>query len=251
MKSRQTLRLLGQRIRLLREGRGWSQEELANRCSRHFTYIGRIERGLQNVTVTVLYEIATALGVEIAQLLTLEKHSLLDEWKVISEDVVEAVDHGFRAKVDVKGKLAELMLHKELIRLKEAKLLQSVEWLDEDDKPDFVVRFRGKELTIQCKNVRSPVKNKRPGESIRIELQKTRNAKDGTNTRGYKNDQFDVLSACLFNQTGKWEFLHIAINKLATRPDDPALLKIMQQVPPKAEASWRESVMEAIKDRLA
>ena len=97
------LKLLGRQVRTLREGRGWSQEELARRCGRHFTYIGRIERGTQNVTVEVLHEIASALGTTPGALLSMGQSPLLEQWKVTASDIVDAVGSGFRAQVDVKG----------------------------------------------------------------------------------------------------------------------------------------------------
>jgi transcriptional regulator with XRE-family HTH domain len=52
---------LGRAVRFLREQEGLSQEELAARCRMHRTYIGGIERGERNPTVTVLYRLADAL----------------------------------------------------------------------------------------------------------------------------------------------------------------------------------------------
>jgi len=241
------LRTLGTRVRGLREGHGWSQEDLARSCGRHFTYIGRIERGEQNVTVAVLHDIATALGVQIADLL-IEAHPLLASWKVSSSDVVEALAHGFRAQVDVKGKLAEWLLFKELTRLQDTGEIQELEWLDADDMPDFVIKTRGRRVTVQCKNARSPTANMNPGAPIKVELQKTRNARDGSNTRGYKTDQFSILSVCLFNRTRNWDFLHIPVRQLATRAEDPTYLAIMQTVPAEPSPPWRGSILEAIED---
>lgn len=56
------LKTLGARVRELRKKKGWSQEELAERCGRHWTYIGGLERGERNATVQVLSDIAEALG---------------------------------------------------------------------------------------------------------------------------------------------------------------------------------------------
>ncbi len=61
-------RSFGAELRRLRLDRGWSQEELAQRSGRHWTYIGGIERGERNVTIQVVADLARALGVEIRDL---------------------------------------------------------------------------------------------------------------------------------------------------------------------------------------
>ncbi|HET6674400.1 MAG TPA: helix-turn-helix transcriptional regulator [Nitrospiraceae bacterium] len=58
----------GVRVRQLRLRKGWTQEQLAERADRHWTYIGGIERGERNVTLTVITDIARALGVEVRAL---------------------------------------------------------------------------------------------------------------------------------------------------------------------------------------
>lgn len=58
----------GKRIRELRLKKGWSQEYLADRAGRHWTYIGGIERGERNVTLAVMADLARALGVEVREL---------------------------------------------------------------------------------------------------------------------------------------------------------------------------------------
>jgi transcriptional regulator with XRE-family HTH domain len=248
MSSEELLRVLGQRIRKLREHRGWSQEELAQRCGRHFTYIGRVERGRQNITVEVLLEISEALSVSIADLFTTEDHPLLLKWKVSANDIIEAVSQGFRAQVDVKGKLAEWMLFKELKRFRENGIVNEIEWLDEDGKPDFIVDVGKRKVVVECKNVRSPDTKRKSPEPIRVELQRTRNAMDGSNTRGYSTDHFDVLSVCLFNRTGNWDFIHISMKNLLTRPNNPGFLKVMQNVSPESEYPWRATFIEAVRD---
>ena len=59
----------GERVRQLRKARGWSQEKLAERTNRHWTYIGGVERGERNPTLRVIADIAKALGVPIRELL--------------------------------------------------------------------------------------------------------------------------------------------------------------------------------------
>jgi transcriptional regulator with XRE-family HTH domain len=59
---------VGKRIRNLREGKGISQEVLAERSSLHRTYIGGVERGLRNPSLKSLHRIAKGLGVGVADL---------------------------------------------------------------------------------------------------------------------------------------------------------------------------------------
>ena len=58
----------GARVRLLRNERGWSQEELADRAGLHRTYIGSIERGEQNISLENIDKLAATLGVSLAEL---------------------------------------------------------------------------------------------------------------------------------------------------------------------------------------
>ncbi|MDQ0526539.1 helix-turn-helix domain-containing protein [Azospirillum rugosum] len=66
-------RQVGLNVQRIRRSRGWSQEELAFESGLHRTYISGIERGARNPTVTVLKELADALGVSAASLLELEQ----------------------------------------------------------------------------------------------------------------------------------------------------------------------------------
>jgi len=58
-------RLVGKRLRELRQAKGLSQEQLGELCGLHRTYVGAVERGEKNVTVVTLSRIATALGVPV------------------------------------------------------------------------------------------------------------------------------------------------------------------------------------------
>jgi len=58
---------VGLNIKAVREARGWSQEELADRAELHRTYVSGVERGIRNPTVTVLERLANALGVKIGK----------------------------------------------------------------------------------------------------------------------------------------------------------------------------------------
>lgn len=87
----------------------------------------------------------------------------------------------------MKGKLAEYFLFQKLERLREQRVIESVEWLDRDGQPDFVIGVGERTLRVECKNVRSGAEGRyRNAEGYKVELQKTRNSRDGTPTRGYR-----------------------------------------------------------------
>jgi transcriptional regulator with XRE-family HTH domain len=56
-------------LRRLRAACGWSQEDLADRCGLHRTYVGAIERGERNLTLGTLERLAVALQVTPTELL--------------------------------------------------------------------------------------------------------------------------------------------------------------------------------------
>lgn len=60
-------------LRRMRHGKGLTQEELAERSGLSARYVGAIERGDVSASVTVLGQIADALEVAPAELLTKSK----------------------------------------------------------------------------------------------------------------------------------------------------------------------------------
>lgn len=62
--------ILAENLRFLRKIQGCSQDELADRCGLHRTYIGSVERRERNVSLSTLEVLARALGVSVPELLT-------------------------------------------------------------------------------------------------------------------------------------------------------------------------------------
>lgn len=61
--------VLSERLKAARENAGISQEALADRSGLHRTYIGSVERGERNVTLSSLFRFTEVLGVKLAALL--------------------------------------------------------------------------------------------------------------------------------------------------------------------------------------
>lgn len=58
----------GTNVRALRTARGWSQERLADEASLHWTFVGQVERGQRNITLSNMVKLAAGLGVSLAEL---------------------------------------------------------------------------------------------------------------------------------------------------------------------------------------
>lgn len=59
----------GARVREIRMGHGWSQEDFAHRANLDRTYVSGIERGVRNPTLDIIYRLAHTLDVPASDLL--------------------------------------------------------------------------------------------------------------------------------------------------------------------------------------
>lgn len=71
--SRTIVKILGENIRRLRKEKNLSQEEFAEKCGLHRTYVGAVERAERNVTLSTLEAFSAALGVSVPSLLMKEE----------------------------------------------------------------------------------------------------------------------------------------------------------------------------------
>ena len=67
--QRALLRAFGTAVRRLRNERGWSQEEFADRVGVHRTYMGAIERGERNLSLVNIRRIAAGLQMSLSALM--------------------------------------------------------------------------------------------------------------------------------------------------------------------------------------
>jgi len=61
-------KLIGQNIRIVRESKKLSAQELASRCNMEKSNMSRLEAGKTNPTVGTLHKISQALGVPLQEL---------------------------------------------------------------------------------------------------------------------------------------------------------------------------------------
>lgn len=54
---------LGNILRKLREQNGWSQEEFADKCGIHRTYVSQLERGLKSPTIQLFWILCDCLKI--------------------------------------------------------------------------------------------------------------------------------------------------------------------------------------------
>lgn len=105
-------KIIGSRIRNLRNERNWSQEELAHRADISRSHMGRIERGEGAATIGSLEKVSNALEIEFEELFTftnskhqenctdiiynllnkLNKRSLRDQ-KIILKLILDIIDN--------------------------------------------------------------------------------------------------------------------------------------------------------------
>ena len=69
MPDEQLLKAFGQRIRHLRTAKGLSQEQLAEQTGFHRTYIGMVERGERNISLSNIGVFAKFFEMSVSELL--------------------------------------------------------------------------------------------------------------------------------------------------------------------------------------
>jgi hypothetical protein len=129
------------------------------------------------------------------------RHVLEEQFALNSEQILDIISGRNRLSVAVRGGVAEHHLER---HLRGHPAVAQLERLDVDAMHDFdIVLAGGQRLRIECKNA-SP--RTTAGGEFRVEVQKTRSSKGDPASRFYPVDAFDVVAACLYSPTGRWEF---------------------------------------------
>jgi len=102
------LELVGKRIRDIRKTKNLSQEQLGEKSGFHFTYIGGLERGERNISISNLAKIADALEVNIRDLFNFEQELSEEKQITISEIVRLLSNRNERQVTMAKNILSEI-----------------------------------------------------------------------------------------------------------------------------------------------
>lgn len=128
-------------------------------------------------------------------------HALERDYQLPAQEILAIVGERARLAMAVRGGVAEHHLGRLLAG---HPAVAEAEMGLQEGPPDYIVRLRdGRSTTIECKNA-SP-KLYADG-TPKVEVQKTRTSKADPASRLYEPSAFDILAACMYGPTGRWEF---------------------------------------------
>ena len=87
------------------------------------------------------------------------------------------------------------------------------------------------------------------GGAAVVEVQRTRGGKRaGKDTRPYRFGEFDILAVCMEPSHGRWNSFHYILERwLNPRPENAALIEIMQPVALEPDPIWTNDFDEAVR----
>jgi hypothetical protein len=135
-------------------------------------------------------------------------HALAAEFALPEKKVLDLISERRMLKMAVRGSVAEEHL---VNTLSAVPGVQDCHRLEDDRGPDIGLSFRGKDITVECKNS-SRVRTKEGFE--KIDFQRTRASKADPCSRYYRPSEFDLVAACIHAVTEKWEFKYALTSDL-------------------------------------
>jgi hypothetical protein len=185
-------------------------------------------------------------------------HKLETEYGLTANELLDAIDRRFRAKVTLEGAVAEVHLGKHIDKAKKGGAIHRYEVHDLDGYPDYtlwVSEGPAPAYRVECKTVRDANEAYREeGEIVayKVETQKTRASKGDPSSRFYGIDQFEILAVCLGKKTHDWsQFLYVQTKHLSRHPKYRKKLAVMHRVPLPAgpiDPPWYDSLVALLKE---
>ena len=210
----------GNNVRRRRAFLGITQEQLAEAAGLDRSYIGGIERGERNPTLTATIRLASALNIAPGELFNglvgnrpNTARSILDRWDFTVEELTQLIDGNPSLRGMVLGYLAELKL--ERLWLSDSRFSEVFKHDDHDrrHRGDRVAVYRGREFTIESKSLQTATVQM-AGEGwigrAQVDASDRREVTlpDGSTvtTTCLLRGEFDVLAVNLFSFGDEWRF---------------------------------------------
>lgn len=152
-------------------------------------------------------------------------HELEEDFELPASEILDVISSARRLGVAVRGGVAERHLERVL---RADPSLRDVVPIDVDGEPDFQVKLHdGRTERVECKVTSpEPYADGHP----KVEVQKTRGSKGDPASRFYSPTQFEVVAACVWPVTGRWEFRFRRASELPRHPSHPDRLAVMHRV---------------------
>lgn len=164
-------------------------------------------------------------------------HALEREYQLPAREILAIVGERARLAMAVRGGVAEHHLGRLLAGHPE---VAAAEMGLQEGPPDYLVTLRdGRSTTIECKNA-SP-KLYADG-TPKVEVQKTRTSKGDPVSRLYDPSAFDILAACMYGPTGRWEFKFRRSADLRAHDDHPGRIAPLQRV----TGEWADDLADVL-----
>jgi len=164
-------------------------------------------------------------------------HPLENEYALTADELLDAINRRFRAKVTLEGAVAEVHLGKKIKVLQDRGVIERFESHDSDGYPDYTIWLPGQSdgQLIECKNIRNSDEAFRQGGvdvAYKVETQKTRTSNNDPSSRFYEAGHFAILAVCMGKKTHCWtDFRFIRVSHLARHSKYPTRLAVMHRVP--------------------
>lgn len=194
--------------------------------------------GLDNFVTPVYYFSGISIITASRKKMSQDLHPLEKEYGLTKEELLDAINRRFRARVTLEGAVAEVHLGKQIKALFKKGVITKYEEHDLDGYPDYSIWVPAKsnaKFRIECKNVRNASEAYRKDGKVtayKVETQKTRTSQSDRSSRFYDYSQFDILAVCLGKKTHNWkQFLFIKCKDLGRHPDYRNKIAVMHKVP--------------------
>jgi hypothetical protein len=185
-----------------------------------------------------MYHLDKLIYSELKKAMPVRKHPLEEEYGLTKEEILDAINRRFRAKITLEGAVAEVHLGKQIKALCDKGIISKYEEHDQDGYPDYSIWLPQRpelKFRIECKNVRDADEPYRKSGQIyayKVETQKTRTSKSDRSSRFYDYIQFEILAVCLGKKTHNWaQFLFIKSRDLSPHPSYRKKMAVMHEVP--------------------